>query len=157
MLQIIDRERAQLDALGIKPVLVHMSSSNELQKATSRFGAQEVSAIPDPSLAFYRIFGIPKANLVQVLGPVNWVRAWDAGLRHGCGVGSLKGDGFQLAGLALLEDGEISKIKAYSSVSEEQSFTEFCKQSLTSLAQPANQDGSVENSSYSSLNPTLSQ
>ena len=85
-------------------VLVHMLQSG---RETEYIGQQSgVARIADPYCELYRAFGLGKAGVRELFGPRVWLRGVMA-IIHGCGVGHLAGDGLQMPGVFLLEDGRV--------------------------------------------------
>ncbi len=85
-------------------VLVHMLQTG---RETEYIGHQSgVARIADPYCELYRTFGLGKAGVRELFGPRVWLRGIMAVVR-GCGVGHLAGDGLQMPGAFLLENGKI--------------------------------------------------
>jgi len=89
---------------GAELVLVHMLGNG----AEIRYlgGHAEVARIADPRCELYRAFGLGKGGILELFGP----RVWWLGflsIFKGCGVGHLAGNGLQMPGAFLFQDGEI--------------------------------------------------
>ncbi|MEM9296294.1 MAG: hypothetical protein AAGA57_10865, partial [Planctomycetota bacterium] len=60
--------------------------------------------VADPERHLYRALGLRRGSFAELFGPRVWAQGAKAAVQ-GCGVGKLEGDGFQLAGAALLHHG----------------------------------------------------
>lgn len=89
-------------------VLVHMASNEEMEKLLSRYELKEVDHISDPSCRLYRALGLERGSLNQVLGLAVWWPGLKAILK-GHSIGRLRGDGFQMPGAFLIEQGELKQ------------------------------------------------
>lgn len=89
---------------GAELVLVHMlQNGKETQYLGERSG---VTRIADPRCELYRAFGLGKGGFLDLFGPKVWWRA-TLSIFKGCGVGHLAGDGLQMPGAFLFNEGEI--------------------------------------------------
>ncbi len=88
---------------GARLVLVHMLQEGEEKEFVSSEG---VARIADPRCDLYRAFGLGKGGFLELFGPKVWYRGAIAFFR-GCGVGMLKGDGLQMPGAFLFQNGRI--------------------------------------------------
>lgn len=99
-------KRAEIQARGVRPVVVLLSDDRRGAAFLARYGLGDVSLLSDPTGRAYRAFGLGRGSWNQLFGPrVIW-RAILA-LFRGHGVGMLEGDGFQLPGTFLIHRGEI--------------------------------------------------
>ncbi|MEQ1828167.1 MAG: SelL-related redox protein [Pirellula sp.] len=104
--------KQQLPALekrGIVPVVVHMGSRSEGDAMLGRFGLESVMHVSNPKSELYRAFHLQRGNVSQLLGPRVWWRGFKAAILDGHGFGMLAGDGFQLGGTFILENGKITE------------------------------------------------
>lgn len=90
---------------GARLVLVHMLQEGEEKEFVNTDG---VARIADPRCDLYRAFGLGKGGFLELFGPKVWYRGAVAFFR-GCGVGMLTGDGLQMPGAFLFENGKILK------------------------------------------------
>ncbi len=93
----------------ITPVVVHMGSADDGQRMLERAGLQGTHHISNPNADLYRAFDLRRGELSQLLGPRVWWRGFQSAILKGNGTGSLVGDGFQLGGAFLIENGKITK------------------------------------------------
>ena len=105
-LQDLKNQRAQIEAAGIQPVLVHMSDDEAGRKRFASYGLDDLPRVSDPDQDLYRAFELKRGSLLQLFGP----RVWFQGLRallKGNTVGKLAGDGFQMPGVFIVHNGKI--------------------------------------------------
>ncbi|TVS01220.1 MAG: AhpC/TSA family protein [Phycisphaerales bacterium] len=100
------REKLSKESVGI--VLVHMATQEEAAAFASKYGLSDASLIADPEKKLYGAFGLKRGTLGQLFGPKVWLRGLAATLK-GHMVGKLVGDGFQMPGVFLVQDGRIVK------------------------------------------------
>ena len=93
----------------ITPVVVHMGTADDGLKMLERAGLQGTYHISNPNADLYRAFDLKRGRLSQLLGPRVWWRGFQSAILKGNGTGSIVGDGFQLGGAFLVENGRITK------------------------------------------------
>jgi hypothetical protein len=101
--------------LGGELVLVHMLKNGDEVRYLG--GHDEVSRIADPKCELYRAFGLGRGGFMELFGPRVWVLGAIAVFK-GCGVGHLAGDGLQMPGAFLLQNGEIIAAQRAKSASD---------------------------------------
>ena len=123
--------RAALEAMGTRILLVHMNEDSHAGDFFRKYELDDVDRISDPERRLYRVFGLQRGRLKQLFGWKVWLRGFDAGILHGHGVGFLQGDGFQMPGIFLLEDGEILRSFRHKSASDRPEYRQMaeCKSS----------------------------
>lgn len=100
--------KQELNANDVQLAIVHMASGPNPADHSCGDRLDGAVHFSDPSCALYRAFGLERGTLGQLLGPVVWWRGFLAFLR-GHGVGCMVGDGFQMPGVFLLQDGQVKK------------------------------------------------
>lgn len=98
---------SRLRASGVQLVLVHMSPPAEVEAALAQHGLGNAVHISDPTCQLYRAFGLARGTFRQLFGLRVWRRGLRAAILDGHGVGSLKGDGFQMPGAFVVVDGRV--------------------------------------------------
>jgi peroxiredoxin len=98
-----------LQSQSIRPVVVHMSSELDGQRMLDAFGLSSVVHISNPDCSLYRAYELKRGEVSQLFGPQVWWKGFRAAILKGHGVGKLSGDGFQLGGAFLIENGRITK------------------------------------------------
>jgi hypothetical protein len=96
--EALDELQAPSDGTG--RIVVMMSAPEDLPRKDG------VVFLSDPEARLYRLAGLGRHSLAEVLHPATWKRAWQA-RRHG--VGTLQGDGFQRAGALWIENDRITR------------------------------------------------
>lgn len=91
------------------PIVVHLGTAQDGQKMLERSGLPGVLAISNPSAELYRAYHLKRGQLSQLLGPRVWWRGFQSAILKRHGTGALVGDGFQLGGAFLVENGRITK------------------------------------------------
>lgn len=103
----IAKERETLEQAGVKVVFVHMTTDTVAERYFNRYNLEGVSHISDPECKYYAEFGLVKGNFTQLFGLSSWIRGFSAGVVAGHGVGPQLGDGFQMPGIFVIQDGEV--------------------------------------------------
>ena len=104
ILRHLENVQEPAQAHGAELVLVHMlKDGGEIRYLA---GHDDVARIADPRCELYRAFGLGRGGLMELFGPrVWWLGA--VSIFKGCGVGHLAGDGLQMPGAFLFQDGKI--------------------------------------------------
>lgn len=89
---------------GASLVLVHMLQSGEEIDYLGQ--NSDVPRIADPRCELYRAFGLGKGGFIELFGPQVWLRGAISVVK-GCGVGHLAGDGLQMPGAFVFQNGEL--------------------------------------------------
>ncbi len=98
-----------LQTQAITPVVVHLGSPEDGQRMLERAGLLATLHVSNPSADLYRAYELKRGQLPQLLGPRIWWRGFQSAILQGHGTGPLVGDGFQLGGAFLVENGRILK------------------------------------------------
>lgn len=98
---------SRLRAGGVQLVVVHMSPPKDIEAALVEYQLGDATHISDPTCRLYRAFGLTRGTFRQLFGIRVWRRGFRAALLDGHGVGSLKGDGFQMPGAFVVVDGRV--------------------------------------------------
>lgn len=100
-------ERERIEDAGSELVFVHMAENEIAERYFNRYGLEGVQHISDPECRYYTEFGLVKGNFTQLFGLQSWIRGFSAGVVAGHGVGPQLGDGFQMPGAFVIQDGQI--------------------------------------------------
>lgn len=103
----ISKEREAIEASGSELVFVHMTDNEIAERYFNRYGLEGVQHISDPECIYYTKFGLVKGNFTQLFGLQSWIRGFSAGVAAGHGIGPQLGDGFQMPGAFVIQDGEV--------------------------------------------------
>jgi hypothetical protein len=93
------------DTRGARLVLVHMLRDGDERPYLG--SASGTARIADPKCELYRAFGLGKGSFLELFGPKVWMLGL-VSLLKGCGAGRLAGDGRQMPGAFVFENGAIT-------------------------------------------------
>lgn len=100
--------QAAIEEAGARLAIVHMGADeNTIEAADDRYDLSETTHVADPQRQLYKELGIPRGRLGQLFGWREFARGFNACIIDRHGAGTLKGDGLQLGGLALVDKGEV--------------------------------------------------
>jgi hypothetical protein len=103
----VGRAAEPIEAAGLKPVIVHMGSVEDGRKLLRWAGRDDIDMISDPDRRLFRAFELKLGNLWQLAGPqVAWRALFDNTLFR-FGFGKMVGNGMQLGGAFVLDQGRI--------------------------------------------------
>jgi len=113
----IKARRGEIEREGAQIVLVHMGDDEGFRRQLEPMGLGDVALVSDPERVLYRSLGLGRGRVRQLFGPRVWVRGIVATLR-GNMIGRLVGDGFQMPGVFLIENGRIVQAFRHETVSD---------------------------------------
>ncbi|MFK8138751.1 MAG: AhpC/TSA family protein [Bdellovibrionales bacterium] len=100
----------QITNRDLIPIIVHMGDDADSVFLQENYNLEKVQFISDPTRMFYQAFGARRGRLSELFGPTVWLRGFWAGVVKRHGIGMLKGDGFQLGGVYLIQNRKIDPI-----------------------------------------------
>lgn len=103
----IATRKAGIEQMGTRIVFVHMTDDALAEKYFNKFGLEGAVHISDPACNYYAAFGLVKGSFTQLFGLHSWIRGFNAGIVQGHGAGPILGDGFQMPGVFVIQDGMI--------------------------------------------------
>jgi peroxiredoxin len=107
----IAKRKAHFDGLGVQIVMVHMAAEKKIaEQFFKKYKLWPVHHVSDPEKRFYQAFGLMRGTPQQLFGLMNWIRGFQAGIVEGHGFAGPSeelGDGFQMPGVFLLQNGKI--------------------------------------------------
>ncbi|NRA50009.1 MAG: redoxin domain-containing protein [Phaeodactylibacter sp.] len=103
----IAEQRELIESSGSDLVFVHMTENEIAERYFNRYGLEGVQHISDPECKFYSAFGLVKGNFTQLFGLQSWIRGFSAGVVAGHGIGPQLGDGFQMPGAFVIQNGQV--------------------------------------------------
>jgi len=115
----LSKERKQIEALGTRVVLVHMGNDQMANENWETYNLQGIWHVSDPEAKFYRAFGLMRGNFKQLFGLTMWMDGIQRGAFKKYGVGALIGDGFQMPGAFMIQNGQIQDSFIHKSVSDQ--------------------------------------
>jgi peroxiredoxin len=107
----LGKQRAKIEADGVRVALVHMAQESEAEPFLKKYGLVDLPRVSDPGQAVYRAFGLDRGSLLQLFGLKTWVRAFQSVVVQGNKQGATIGDSFQMPGVFLVFHGEV--LRAY--------------------------------------------
>jgi peroxiredoxin len=123
----LSESRARIEALGARLVFVHMSDNETANRYFEKFQLRGAVHVSDPDCTFYSAFGLTKGTFNQLFGLQTWVRGFQVGLVEGHGIGKQLGDGFQMPGIFVVQDGDIRNRFIHKLASERPDYLELVR------------------------------
>ncbi len=123
----IAKVRREIEDAGIRLVFVHMTDRDTAARYFNRYDLQGAVHISDPDCTYYTAFGLVKGNFTQLFGLQSWIRGFQAGVLDGHGVGVQLGDGFQMPGVFVIQDGQIKSSFIHKLASDRPDYMDLVK------------------------------
>ncbi len=123
----IARVRRELEDSGIRLIFVHMTDFETAKRYFHRYDLEGAVHISDPHCEYYAAFGLVKGNFTQLFGLQSWIRGFQAGVLDGHGVGVQLGDGFQMPGVFVIQDGEVKSSFIHKLASDRPDYMDLVK------------------------------
>jgi len=108
----VSEQRETIEREGVTPAFVGMADETELGEFLESYSLEDLPRFADPERQLFGAFGLGRGGARQLFGPEVWQRgvsaaapAWLGGGGHG--LGALKGDGLQMPGVFLLNEGKV--------------------------------------------------
>jgi peroxiredoxin len=119
------RDRAGIEAGGTQIALAHMGSPDSFAVFTAPYGLDTLPAVSDPERRLYRALGLRRGSLHQLLGWRVWIRGAQAFFK-GHGIGTLQGDGAQMPGAFLIQNGRVAARYIHQTAADRPDYTDLC-------------------------------
>ncbi|MBK8043166.1 MAG: AhpC/TSA family protein [Haliscomenobacter sp.] len=103
----ISKRQEEIERQGTKIIFVHMTDEATAEAYFQKYDLAGAVHISDPECRYYQAFGLVKGNFTQLFGLATWIRGFSAGVVSGHGIGPQIGDGFQMPGVFVIQDGSI--------------------------------------------------
>jgi peroxiredoxin len=123
----ISNVRERIEESGVKIVFVHMAADEIAERYFARYGLNGAVHIGDPECRYYAAFGLVKGTFTQLFGLQSWIRGFKVSVLDGRGAGQQLGDGFQMPGIFIIQDGEIKESFVHKLVSDRPDYEELMK------------------------------
>ncbi|MFK7758344.1 MAG: SelL-related redox protein [Phycisphaerales bacterium] len=105
-LQDLQKNLPGIREQGVEPVIVHMSDDEQARLVMLKYGMETLPRVSDPTQSLYKAFELSRGTIFQLFGPRVWIGGLMATLRGNI-VSGLKGDGFQMPGVFIIQNGKI--------------------------------------------------
>lgn len=106
-LQELSKRQDRIDRDGFKLVFVHMSDPETANMYFKKYKIKHPEYICDPEMKFYEAFGLGKGTIKQLFGLKTWFRGFEASIINGNSYGRVIGDGLQMPGVFIIQNGVI--------------------------------------------------
>lgn len=114
----VAKKRAEIESNKVRIVLVHMAPTNDdARPLVEKHRLADLPRVSDPYQSLYKAFELERGRFAQLFGLKAFLRGVPAFLR-GHGVGRLVGDGFQMPGVFLVQDGVATRAFRHNSVAD---------------------------------------
>jgi hypothetical protein len=113
--------KSELDRRGVRPVFVHLGTSDRARPFFEYYGIGDVERVSDPEAKVYRepVFAVErKSFLMTLLPPKVWL-GWLKGAAFKHGMGAIKEDPGQMQGLFFLNGPKIVRQFRYRTMADE--------------------------------------
>jgi hypothetical protein len=90
---------------GVHLIFVHMAGDDDARDYFQRYALGDPERISDPECRYYSSMGLGKGTFSQLFGLQVMIRGIEAGMLKGHGIGRQIGDGFQMPGVFLVQNG----------------------------------------------------
>ena len=102
----LQKARPALSDLGVGIALAHMAVDQAAERLFEQYGLEDVPRFSDRQRRFYRAFGLRAARYRELWAPRVLAQGLQAAAQHG--VGRPQGDPFQMAGVFLVDQGQVA-------------------------------------------------
>lgn len=114
----LSKKNASLDLKGIKLVFVHMADDKTAADYFSQYNFNNYYSVADPECQIYEKFGLTKGSFGQLFGLTVMIRGVQANLEGNRWSLKQIGDGFQMPGIFLINQGKIEESFIHDKVSD---------------------------------------
>jgi hypothetical protein len=111
----------ELARRGVRPVFVHLGTSEIAKAHFDYYGLCDVERVNDPGATIYQhpVFALARVNpWWHLVKPEVWM-GWLKGALFKHGIGKIQGDGHQMPGLFYLKDAKIERRYVYRTIADE--------------------------------------
>jgi len=129
----LSRVRPEVEKLGFRIVLVHMSDPETAAVRLKQYRLEGITHFSDGNCEIYRSFGLQRGSAAQLFGIYVWWRGVTTTLR-GHVIGKLSGDGFRMPGLFFLYRGEIYGAYRHHSAADRPDYLALAKDAYQMMA-----------------------
>ncbi|GAB4550989.1 MAG: hypothetical protein Tsb0013_12930 [Phycisphaerales bacterium] len=116
-LEDLRTQRRRIEDAGVGIVVVTMSGDEQNRALRERYGLEGVAFVSDPARVAYRALELRRGSFAQLFGLSSWIRGAIATLK-GHAPGPLVGDGFQMPGSFVIQNGRVRRAHRHARASE---------------------------------------
>jgi hypothetical protein len=120
----LENQRQAVTHAGLTPVIVHMSTTEQMSQMLTQYGLSDVAQVSDPERQLFGALELRFGTLSQLAGFSIFWRALAEGTVFRYGFGPFAGNGLQLSGAFIVKDGRILQAVRHKSAAER---TDFAK------------------------------
>lgn len=136
----LQSQRDQISALGVEVAIVHMGTPMEGTMMLSKYDLDYFHRFSDPECLLYKFFGFDRGTVNQVLNPKVLWNGLIAGIWGGHGMGTVKGDSFQLPGVVVMHQGKSILAFYANDASEQFNYLEIAQRANSIVALKSSAD-----------------
>lgn len=125
----LSKQREQIEAAGCGIVLVH-NDQHDIPEFFESYSMQDLPRIADPECRLYRQFGLDLGGFTQLFGLSVILRGVKAALLDGHGVGTSRGNTFQMPGIFLYHCGQILDGFQHDQASDRPNYVDFVSRNV---------------------------
>lgn len=119
------QQRAAIREAGVRPIVVHMGTTEEGTQMLQRYGCEGIDQVSDPTRRVYRALQLRLATFSELLGLRTFWRALVGGVVFRYGFGPFKGNGLQMPGAFIIRDSKIVKQFRHKSPADRPDYAEL--------------------------------
>ncbi len=129
-------QRPEIERLGCQLALVHMGKGKNPAESCGAYGLCDVDHFSNPDQTLYWHFGLKRGQFLQLLGPQLWWRGFSSMILDRNGLGRIVGDGLQMPGIFLINNGRISGSLYHETACERPNYLDFVRAHWGQIGQP---------------------
>lgn len=124
----ISQQRSEIQSEGVLPILIHLNTDDVAEHYLNKYELSDIERVKDTEMRLYADFGLTKGNFNQLFGFKNWISGFNSAVIKGHGVRPPIGDGLQMPGIFLIDEGEIVHKFIHEHASDRPNYVELAKQ-----------------------------
>ena len=116
--------RPELDKRGVRPVFVHLGTTERAKPFFDYYGIGDVERVSDPEAKVYQlpVFAIARIHpVLTLLQPAVWI-GWLKGAIFEHGIGAIEEDGKQMQAIFFLKGAKIVREFRYKTIADEPNY-----------------------------------
>jgi peroxiredoxin len=122
----IAHARPEIEANGVRIVLVHLGDREAMRHQMQRYGLSDLETISDVTATLYVAFGLKRGALWQIFGLTEWFRGAVVTILQGHGLSIPTADLTQMPGVFFIDKGLVVRRFRHRRVSDRPSYRKLC-------------------------------